>query len=382
MDSGRTTHAQWPPATEREASGAYHARPWRDGGGDGSSGLSPPWCSPGSAWARCWRCSASPPGTGARRCWTRPSATAPTRRSSAAVTGQRLTRPRITSRVGTLAVQPLVLPFRFIPILGRQLRAADQLNENAAEALGDRRATRSARSAEMSEGPSPQGEDRLELLAASGESSTTSHRRLRRSTSPRTRRSSVPSTTCGRPSPEAGGGGRRAGPRVVGARLAPRPARRPAPTSCSAPTTPRCGRGRACSSLPPRSRPMAVASPSATCDLPTASSWTTGVDTPEELAQNFPWLDHRQGLPQPRALAAVRAVGRDRVAHVAQVPDGGEVDGVLAVDAEALARVMKVVGPVTVNGTTYTAADGPGPAAQRAIPPVPEGSGRAHRPAG
>ena len=36
------------------------------------------------------------------------------------------------------------------------------------------------------------------------------------------------------------------------------------------------------------------------------------------------------------------------------VPGGSEVDGVLAVDAEALAQIMKVVGPVTVNGTTYT----------------------------
>ena len=64
-----------------------------------------------------------------------------------------------------------------------------------------------------------------------------------------------------------------------------------------------------------------------------------------------------------------------------QVPKGEEVDGVLAVDAEALWHIMKVTGPVTVNGTTYT------PktvryTAERSLQAVPQGPGRPHRSAG
>ena len=79
-----------------------------------------------------------------------------------------------------------------------------------------------------------------------------------------------------------------------------------------------------------------------------------GVETPPELTQNYPWLDtgkdFRNLALSPRFAQSAEIASR----MWPQVPKGEEVDGVLAVDAEALWHIMKVTGPVTVNGTTYT----------------------------
>ena len=78
-----------------------------------------------------------------------------------------------------------------------------------------------------------------------------------------------------------------------------------------------------------------------------------GVETPAELSQNWPWLDTGKDF-RNLALSPQFAESAEIASRMwTQVPGGGPVDGVLAVDAEALARVMKVVGDVEVNGTTY-----------------------------
>lgn len=74
-----------------------------------------------------------------------------------------------------------------------------------------------------------------------------------------------------------------------------------------------------------------------------------------DLADNWGWLDGGRDLrnlgltadfPQSAALAA---------ANWAQVPGGGPVGGVIVVDVDAIRGLLRVVGPVEVGGTTYTA---------------------------
>ncbi|CAN5804962.1 hypothetical protein BH10ACT1_BH10ACT1_33150 [soil metagenome] len=74
-----------------------------------------------------------------------------------------------------------------------------------------------------------------------------------------------------------------------------------------------------------------------------------------DLAANWPWLDGGRDLrnmalsvdfPQSAPLAA---------ANWAQVPGGAEVGGVIVVDVDALRGLLRVVGPVEVDGVRYTA---------------------------
>lgn len=74
-----------------------------------------------------------------------------------------------------------------------------------------------------------------------------------------------------------------------------------------------------------------------------------------DLAENWPWLDSGRDLrslgftpdfPQSAPLAA---------ANWARVDGGGQVDGVIAVDVDALRALLRVVGPVEVDGVRYTA---------------------------
>lgn len=74
-----------------------------------------------------------------------------------------------------------------------------------------------------------------------------------------------------------------------------------------------------------------------------------------DLQANWPWLDGGRDLrnlgltpdfPQSAALA---------VANWAQVPGGGPVGGVIVVDVDAIRGLLRVVGSVEVDGTTYTA---------------------------
>lgn len=74
-----------------------------------------------------------------------------------------------------------------------------------------------------------------------------------------------------------------------------------------------------------------------------------------DLAANWPWLDSGRDLrnmgltadfPQSAALAA---------ANWAKVAGGSEVGGVIVVDVDALRALLRVVGPVEVDGVRYTA---------------------------
>lgn len=74
-----------------------------------------------------------------------------------------------------------------------------------------------------------------------------------------------------------------------------------------------------------------------------------------DLARNWPWLDPGR---DPRQLGLTpdfpqsAAVARE---WWARVPGGGEVDGVLSVDVGAVRELLRVVGPVEVDGVRYEA---------------------------
>ena len=90
--------------------------------------------------------------------------------------------------------------------------------------------------------------------------------------------------------------------------------------------------------------------PTASLVLPAGSVATDG-----DLARNWPWLDVGRDLRTlglsvdfPQSAAVARRFW-------AEVPDGEKVDGVIVVDVDALRELLRVVGPVEVDGTTYTA---------------------------
>lgn len=81
----------------------------------------------------------------------------------------------------------------------------------------------------------------------------------------------------------------------------------------------------------------------------------SGVPVKDQVARNWPWLDtgrdfRNLGLT-PRFAASAEIASR----MWARVPGGGPVDGVISVDVDALRGLLRVVGPVTVAGTRYTA---------------------------
>jgi hypothetical protein len=74
-----------------------------------------------------------------------------------------------------------------------------------------------------------------------------------------------------------------------------------------------------------------------------------------DVAANWPWIDTGRDLrnvgltadfPQSAALA---------VANWAQVPGGGDVGGVVLLDVDGIRSLLRVVGPVEVDGVRYTA---------------------------
>ncbi|MEJ7584593.1 MAG: DUF4012 domain-containing protein [Acidimicrobiales bacterium] len=79
-----------------------------------------------------------------------------------------------------------------------------------------------------------------------------------------------------------------------------------------------------------------------------------GVPVDGELAENWPWLepgrDFRNLGLTPRFAISAEIASRMWL----QVPGGGPVDGVMAVDVEGLRRLLRVVGPVTVGEIRYT----------------------------
>ncbi len=89
--------------------------------------------------------------------------------------------------------------------------------------------------------------------------------------------------------------------------------------------------------------------PTASLVLPAGSVATDG-----DLARNWPWLDVGRDL-RSLGLTADFPQNADVARRFwAEVPDGGEVDGVIVVDVDALRELLRVVGPVEVDGITYT----------------------------
>jgi hypothetical protein len=75
----------------------------------------------------------------------------------------------------------------------------------------------------------------------------------------------------------------------------------------------------------------------------------------EDLAANWPWLDPGRDFRNLGLTADFPQSASAAAAMWAQVPGGEPVGGVLAVDVDALRALLRVVGPVEVDGVTYDA---------------------------
>ncbi|CAN5471624.1 hypothetical protein BH10ACT1_BH10ACT1_42750 [soil metagenome] len=79
-----------------------------------------------------------------------------------------------------------------------------------------------------------------------------------------------------------------------------------------------------------------------------------GVPTRGDLPRNWPWLDTGADL-RNLALTPQFPVSAEIAARIwAAEPGGQPVDGVMAIDVQGLQAVLDVVGPVTVNGIQYS----------------------------
>jgi hypothetical protein len=252
-----------------------------------------------------------------------------------------------------LLSNPLLYPFKYLPILGRQLRAADRLNEDAATATGVAAdAVHQVRA--ISEGPTPHGAERIALLRRLTTVVDDSHRRLAAIDIPQDEALIGPvddvRATFADKRDEALDGLDRASA-VLGAMQDLLSGRTYLVLGANNAEM-RAGSGMflSATTLTTDSGHLHIAKVRPTNRLVLGQ----GVETPDELAQNWSWIDTGKDF---RNLALSPQFGQS--AEIASrmwehVPGGGKVDGVLAVDAEALARVMNVVGPVEVNGTKYT----------------------------
>ena len=258
------------------------------------------------------------------------------------------------ARGNDLLSNPVMSPFRFLPVLGRQLRAADRLTDNAADASEVARDTVDE-VREMSEGPTPQGTERLRLLGRLATVVDDAHRRLEAIDIPDDEALVGPvdnvRTTLADKRGEAVDGLDRAS-KVLGSLQSLLDGETYLVWGANNAEM-RAGSGMflSATTLTTEGGHLDIGDVRPTNRL----VLDEGVETPPELAQNYPWLDTGKRLPQPRPVAA-SSRSRPEIASRMwpQVPKGEEVDGVLAVDAEALWHIMKVTGPVTVNGTTYT----------------------------
>ena len=89
--------------------------------------------------------------------------------------------------------------------------------------------------------------------------------------------------------------------------------------------------------------------PAASLVLPAGSVAAGG-----DLARNWPWLDVGRDLRSLGLTADFPQNAEVARRFWAAMPDGGEVDGVIVVDVDALRELLRVVGPVEVDGITYT----------------------------
>ena len=339
----------------RLPSRAYDAPPWWVGGGVGSSGSSQPSSSCGSAVAAVLALLGVAAAHRGQQALDRAQRDRTYEALIDPATGALLDDAHDEfARGNDLLSNPVMFPFRFLPVLGRQLRAADRLTDNAADASEVARDTvdevrddeRGAHTAGPGTAapPRPAGDGGRRLRTGGS----------RRSTSPTTRRSSVRSTTCGPRWPTSGArrstastGRRRCWVRCRACSTA-------RPISCWGANNAemRAGSGMflSATTLTTEGGHLDIGDVRPTNRL----VLDEGVETPPELAQNYPWLDTGKDF-RNLALSPQFAQSAEIASRMwPQVPKGEEVDGVLAVDAEALWHIMKVTGPVTVNGTTYT----------------------------
>ena len=252
-----------------------------------------------------------------------------------------------------LLSNPVMFPFRFLPVLGRQLRAADRLTDNAADASEVARDTVDE-VREMSEGPTPQGTERLRLLGRLATVVDDAHRRLEAIDIPDDEALVGPvdnvRTTLADKRGEAVEGLDRAS-KVLGSLQSLLDGETYLVWGANNAEM-RAGSGMflSATTLTTEGGHLDIGDVRPTNRL----VLDEGVETPPELTQNYPWLntgkDFRNLALSPQFPQSAEIASR----MWPQVPKGEEVDGVLAVDAEALWHIMKVTGPVTVNGTTYT----------------------------
>jgi hypothetical protein len=238
-------------------------------------------------------------------------------------------------------------------VLGRQLRTADDLAGNAADASAVARDT-VAEVREMSEGPTPQGTGRLQLLGRLTDVVDRAHQRLAAIDIPDDEALIGPvdnvRTTLSSKRDEAVDGLERASSLLTSLRLMLDGQRYLVFGANNAEMRAGSGMFLSATTLETSGGKLSIGKVRPTNRL----VLDAGVDTPTELAQNYPWLDPGKDF-RNLALSPQFAQSAEIASRMwPMVPGGTEVDGVLAVDAEALAQIMRVVGPVTVNGTTYT----------------------------
>lgn len=75
----------------------------------------------------------------------------------------------------------------------------------------------------------------------------------------------------------------------------------------------------------------------------------------DDLAANWPWLDPGRDFRNLALTADFPQSAAAATAMWARVPGGEAVGGVIAVDVDALRSLLRVVGPVVVDGVTYDA---------------------------
>ena len=72
-----------------------------------------------------------------------------------------------------------------------------------------------------------------------------------------------------------------------------------------------------------------------------------------DLAANWPWIESGRDFRSMGLTADFPQTGPLALANWALVKGGGPVGGVIVVDVDALRGLLRVVGPVTVDGVTY-----------------------------
>ncbi len=249
---------------------------------------------------------------------------------------------------------PLLAPVRVLPVIGRQVRASDDLASAAAAATGIAEdATADLRSATA--GPTPRGEARIDLLRRLAATVDRSRDRLTR-VDPGQEEALVGPLDDGRrrftdARAEALDGLDRA--KVVIDGMARFLDGRTYLLLGANNAEMRAGSGMflSASILTTDAGTMELGDVRPTQDLVLPA----GVPVLDEVAKNWPWLDpgrdFRNLALTPRFSASAAIAAR----MWQEVPGGETVDGVVALDVDAVRGLLRVVGPVEVGRVRYTA---------------------------